>query len=33
MVNPDYLFAVLLIGALYLTIHMISWTGGHSWRH
>ena len=37
MVGADYLFAMLLAGALYLLIHMIDssvhWTGGHSWRH
>jgi hypothetical protein len=33
MVSTDYLYVVLLIGALYLMIHMLDWPGGHSWRH
>jgi hypothetical protein len=33
MVSRDYIFAVLLVGVLYLMVHMIHWTGGHSWRH
>ncbi len=33
MVSTDYLYVVLLIGALYLMIHMLDWTGGHFWRH
>ena len=30
MVSVDYLFALLLIGGLYLMIHMIHWPPGHS---
>jgi hypothetical protein len=30
MVTLDYLFALLLIGGLYLMIHVIYWPHGHS---
>jgi hypothetical protein len=30
MVSLDYLFALLLIGSLYLMIHAIHWPRGHS---
>jgi hypothetical protein len=33
MVTADYLFAMLLIGALYLVAHAVHWTGGHFLRH
>jgi hypothetical protein len=33
MVYTDYFFVVLVTVGLYLMIHMIYWTGGHSWRH
>ncbi len=33
MVSIDYLYVALLIGALYLMIHMLDWTGRHKWRH
>jgi hypothetical protein len=29
MVRIDYLFPLLLIGGLYLMIHVIHWPGGH----
>ena len=32
MVSADYLYVALLIVVLYLTIHMLDWTGGH-FRH
>jgi hypothetical protein len=30
MVTLDYLFALFLIGGLYLTIHVMHWPRGHS---
>lgn len=30
MVTLDYLFALLLIGALYLMVHVMHWPHGHS---
>jgi hypothetical protein len=30
MITRDYLFALLLIGVLYLMIHVIHWPRGHS---
>jgi hypothetical protein len=30
MVSLDYLFALLLLAGLYLTVHVIHWPRGHS---
>lgn len=30
MVSLDYLFALLLIGSLYVMVHIIHWPHGHS---
>jgi hypothetical protein len=30
MVSLDYLFALLLLACLYLTVHVIHWPRGHS---
>jgi hypothetical protein len=33
MVSPDYLFAMLLVGALYLLFHVIYGGDKPHWRH